>query len=220
MILLKVIGFAAIALPFLARGALVWDTREIKLQARASEREIVANFRFRNAGSAPVAVVDIVSSCDCTRTELSRRVYAPGDEGNLTATVALRVQSGAQEETIAVMTDDSRGEPIILRVHAEIQPLIEVSPKMLVWRTGAEPKENYTLVTAATPVRISSLTIARTHPAGVATARVETVTPGVDYRIWVRPDSTAKAANFAISCSAKLADGAVQDIVVYGMTKK
>jgi hypothetical protein len=214
-----IVGAVAMALPLVAQGALVWDAREIKVEGRANEREIVAAYRFKNAGSSPVAITEIVSSCDCTTTELTKRIYAPGEEGTLTARLAVGSQAGLQKNTLAVITDDS-DEPVILHLSANIQPLVKLTPQLLSWRTGMDPEENSTVVVAATPLRIASLVVSGIHPAEAATARVETVDDGTQYRVDVRPASVDRTLNFTISCSVKFADGTAQELVVYGAVRK
>lgn len=211
---------ALMALPLFAQGALVWEAREIKVEAKANDREVVADYRFKNEGNTPVAIVDVVSSCDCTRVELKKRVYAPGEEGTLSARLAVEGRSGLQVNTIVVMTDESGGEPVALRLRADVQSLVALSPRVLSWRVGAEAEDGFTLVAAATSLGVRSVAIAGIFPAGAAESRVEPVAEGTQYRVSVRPVSTARTLNFTVSCLATFVDGTTQAFAIHGMAKR
>lgn len=212
--------FAALALPGVAPAALVWETREVTLIASATDREIVAHYPFKNTGARAVAILDVVSSCDCTTTAVTRRVLAPGETGALTARLAVGGRSGLQENTIAVLTDDAGGEPTVLRLRAHIASLVSLSAPLLHWSVGAEPVEAVTIVAAAGPLRIASLAVTEIHPADAAGARVETLDAGLRYQVRVRPATTNRTANFAVSCSVRFTDGTSEALVVHGMVRK
>ncbi|WP_044891724.1 DUF1573 domain-containing protein [Opitutus terrae] len=209
---------AALLLPLAAHAALVWDTREVQLAANSNAREIVAQYRFTNAGASPVAIVDVVTSCDCTTVELTKRVYAPGETGTLMAKLALGSVARSQEETIAVVTDGAPAEPVVLHLRAEIQPLVTLSSPLLIWPTGAEPQPQEVLVQATGALAIRSLAITGTHPRDAVTARIEPEIEGAKHRVWVRPLSTARPQNFAVSCRVTFLDGTTQEVVVRGRT--
>ncbi len=219
MMFRRMMVIAVFALPW-ARGALVWETEEIRLQAPSNAKEVFASYGFKNTGDTAVTIIEVLPSCACTTIETAKRSYAAGESGTLKVRLALESLSGSQEETIAVTTDDSPGEPVILRLYADIQPLIVLSPQVLSWSVGAEPEETSALAVASGPLRLASLTVTRTSPSGAAAVRVETVTEGSQYRIRVRPASTERTQNFTVSCTATFADGTTQDLVVFGMTRK
>lgn len=213
------IGAAALTLPLVAHGALVWRTQQLDVEAPANAREIAAHYPFENTGRRPVTITEIVSSCDCTTTELVKRTYAPGEHGVLTARLRVGGEAGAQENTLAVITDDPSAAPAILRLRSTVRSLVKLPVAVLSWSVGVAPDEASALVAAASPLRIASLAVTNVHPAGAATSRIETVARGTEFRVHVRPATTVKPANFAIACSATFEDGSSQNFALYGSVR-
>lgn len=214
--LFRLLGLAAGLLPCIARASLTWETQAAQLAAKSNEREVAAEFGFKNTGSTAVTITGIVPSCGCVATELGKRVYAPGETGVLKATLAIESQAGSQAESVAVFTDDAPRTPVYLRLQAEIRPLVGLSPAMLAWRMGEEPREQPVVVAAAGALGIAAFEIKAISPADAAVARVEAIENRRGYRVRVRPFSTAKPLNFTISCSASFTDGTEQEVVIYG----
>ncbi len=208
------------ALPWVARGGLVWETREREVEARANEREVEVEFRFRNEGDVPVGIVDLVSNCDCTTMEVNKRIYGPGEKGTMTVRVAIEGRSGLQEMAMAVITDDASSEPAMLRLRAKIESLVTLSPPVLTWRLGAESEEKMVEVNAASSLRIAQLTIAGAYPADAAEARIETVAEGTRYRVHVRLFRGARTRNLTVACSATFEDGTSQELAIHGIVRK
>ena len=214
------IAVVLMGLPLWSDAALVWEKREINVEAQANEREVVAQYRFRNAGTTAVRIVDLVTNCDCTTMELSRRTYGPGEEGMMTVRSSIGSRVGVQQNTIGVITDEVGVEPTVLQLRANIQSLVTLSAPVLSWRLGAEPDEKTMEVNAASSLRIAQLTIADAYPADAADVRIETVAEGTRYRVHVRLLRGAKARNLTVACSAKFEDGTSQELAIHGIVRK
>ena len=52
---------------------------------RIGDKEVVAEFNFKNVGTTPVTIRDLTTSCECTAAELAKRTYAPGEAGTVKA---------------------------------------------------------------------------------------------------------------------------------------
>jgi len=63
-------------------------------------------FQVRNAGTQPLDIRDINTSCGCTAAEPSTRRIAPGAEATLAVTLDLKGRRGAQDYRIVVHTND------------------------------------------------------------------------------------------------------------------
>ncbi len=93
-------------------------------------RPVSCEFRFENSGKAALRIAEIKASCGCTATELSKKIFAPG-EGD-----ALKVDwtpkgTGRQAKTIDVTSNSQPGGKIRLTVKAEIDPYVEFEPGSL-----------------------------------------------------------------------------------------
>ena len=119
---------------------LVWDERQLEQQATAFDLERTFSFMFRNDGDYPVTITSLTSSCGCTTAALTKERYAPGEEGTIEAVFDIGDRHGPQAKTLTVRTDDPRKPVVTLTVKLDIDQVIELQPRMLLWRKG-EPRE-------------------------------------------------------------------------------
>jgi hypothetical protein len=104
----------AFSLPGAVFGALKWRTQQALLTPRPGETQATALFAFKNESDRPVTITDVRPSCPCTSVELTRRTYAPGEQGSIRAKVALGDWKGVQTKMIFVTTDDTRTPAILI----------------------------------------------------------------------------------------------------------
>ena len=127
----------------LSEAALTWDTAVYKHTATLDEDRTAAIFRFENTGDAPVHILAVQPSCGCTVAQLEKRVYDPGESGEIELEFTYGARTGLQNLNVSVMTSESR-TPTILRMEVMIPVLVEVTPRILYWRQG-EPMEARTV---------------------------------------------------------------------------
>jgi hypothetical protein len=72
--------------PCQALAQVQWPQRSIEIRPKPDEAQVVAAFPFTNAGSEPVTITSLRTSCDCTTASLAKHTYAPGEGGSITAT--------------------------------------------------------------------------------------------------------------------------------------
>jgi len=92
-----------------AGSQLHWVQRSAELRPKPDEAQVVATFPFTNAGSEPVTITSLRTSCDCTTASLAKHTYAPGEGGSITATFTVGGRTGPQTKTILVRTTDRGG---------------------------------------------------------------------------------------------------------------
>src|SRR5258708_10241299 len=146
-----------ILLPTLGFGALSWDSQKIQLTAKTGEKQASGVFHFTNAGSATITITSVVPSCGCTTAELARRTYAPGETGEIKATITMGDMMGVQEKTITVTTDEAAGKPVPLILRVTIPELFTCTPQTLLWRIGDKLEEKSALISATEAQRIAAI---------------------------------------------------------------
>ncbi len=177
-------GAALLALSGGARAQLSWLKTEDTFTASATQDVYVAEYPFVNQGAAPVEIRDIKTTCGCTSAELAKRVYAPGESGELVVAFRLRGRRGAQDKRIRVRTDDPSSD-VELRLAGTIKELAIVKPIFLLWRQNATPdwKSSTIKVREGAGMRIVSVA----PSSETFEFRLEERTPGLEYELVVRP---------------------------------
>lgn len=91
-------------------------------------------FAFRNTGDAQLHIQRVHASCGCTTTELSKRVFEPGEE--YTLEVAFRPQGqGPSNKHVTITSNDPNQPSIRLRISADVVPPIMMEPARLMLGT-------------------------------------------------------------------------------------
>jgi hypothetical protein len=201
------IGFSRIAtvaacvglgIPVTSHAALAWDILKISKSAWSGDPEAVAVFRFHNAGTAPVVITSVSTSCGCTTTELAKGTFAPGEAGEIKATMQIGSRTGHQEKTITVIAGGPPDLPAILTLAVDIQELVTCEPRLVLWHLGEVPSEKPVDLVAGPSQAITRVTAVPDNP--TVAARVETVEAGRKYRLWIKPSSTALSVVVSIPC--------------------
>jgi hypothetical protein len=206
-------------LPVLCSGALTWTSLDATITGKSNEKALVATYHFKNTGVVPVTIIGVKPSCGCTTTELAKETYAPGEEGLLKASLVPSIAAGPQEKTIEVLTDDSSGNPVVLKLHASVAQLLTLSSEALFWNGTEGPMEKACLVSAGTALKITALEVNEAQPAAAVATRVEVVKAGTRYRVVVQPSALARAGRSVISCTVRFADDTTQHFTLYALVK-
>jgi hypothetical protein len=181
-------ALALLAIPLACPAGLTWKTNVQDFQCSPEEKSVDARFAFKNTGSTPITIKELHTSCGCTTARLDKKIYAPGESGEIVATYNFKGQTGALRKTVSVLTDDTK-EPMVLDIRVFRHEPFEVKPSLVYWRTG-EPGEAKAvqLVANGYPVHVKSVT--SSNP--LLAAAVQTVRDGERYTISITPKSTAQ----------------------------
>ena len=68
--------------------------------------KVFYNFRFSNAGDAPLEIESVVPSCDCSRTHASAQVIQPGDSGLIRLEFQTRDYFGPTSQSFTITSND------------------------------------------------------------------------------------------------------------------
>lgn len=171
------------------RSEMVLDVPVVEVKPKPEDEVIEVAFTFRNKGSKPVTIVSLESGCSCLSASLDARTYAAGASGTGKAEFKVSTFVGRHEKAVTVMTDDLAQERWVIPFVLDVPAVVEIEPKTLQWWLGGEADEKMCTVRlfGEQPMRVTQVTSTRE----TVNFRWEEVTPGKEYRIWVKPQTTA-----------------------------
>ena len=124
--------------PLLVNAKLHFEEARIVHEANFDETEYTAHFKFTNKGDQSVLIKEVVSSCGCTTAMSSKRVYDPGESGEISATFDYGDREGKQIKSIRVETDQEEEPRIVLTMEVNIPSAMEVSPSVVMWNRSVD----------------------------------------------------------------------------------
>ncbi len=119
----------------LSDAALTWESTLYQHTATVDEDHAVATFPFQNTGNTPVQILEVRPSCGCTVAQLEKRIYQPGESGEIELKFTYGARTGLQNVNVSVLTSN-RTIPINLSLEVMIPVLVELTPRILYWRQG------------------------------------------------------------------------------------
>lgn len=102
------------------------------------ESEYTGTFVFKNEGDKAVKILEVNSSCGCTTALPSKRVFEPGESGEISATFDYGEREGKQIKEIRVDTDQEKDPRIFLTLEVNIPSAMEFSPSVVMWNRASE----------------------------------------------------------------------------------
>ena len=177
-----------LAIPAFAQ--LKWDTVEQTLKAKPGDREIVATYRFTNAGTTPITIDNVHTSCGCTTAALTKNDYAPGESGQIVARMDIGSRTGHQEKSILVTTKQDPKTPTVLRLIADIPQPVVMKPTFVMWALGESPKSKTIDIKVTDGFPAKLLKVDSDNPD--IKVEVSEIQPGVELEVKVTPKDTSR----------------------------
>ena len=207
--------FPLLFTPPVARAALKWEQLRADLAPGPKDKTVEATFAFVNEGTTTVTIESLKSSCGCTTAALDKKIYAPGEKGEVRARFDIGQRRGLQTKTIAVhMQNDPT--PTILTLAVALAEPVKLKPALVVWEKG-EANQAKSMTLAGLPGQpIRAVKVTSSDPRMRAT--VETIKEGESYAISVAPESTDTAGFATLTIDAEIA-GTTQTLRGYAQIK-
>ena len=112
-------------------GQLVFEETTADFGRLTENEERTRRLSFRNAGGTSLRIVDLKGTCGCTIPQMPKRVWAPGEEGELTVTFDPSGE-GEQLKYVNIVTDQPEPHNFLrLTVKANVVGLVRAIPKIL-----------------------------------------------------------------------------------------
>jgi Protein of unknown function (DUF1573) len=126
---------------------LTFPNKKITFEGRIEENSHVVTIPFTNASTGPVTVVDIQTGCGCVTSQLDKRIYAPGESGEISITLEYRERTGAIRRKITV---SCHGEGEVgntsqdIQIEGTVPSPLKMSDLIVNWNAG-EPVTTKTI---------------------------------------------------------------------------
>ncbi|HEX8296675.1 MAG TPA: DUF1573 domain-containing protein [Chthoniobacteraceae bacterium] len=178
--------FFLVCLTSSAFAQLKWEKPWQEFDRTPEDGHLATKFSFKNTGPNIVKIKGVKSSCGCTSAALEKKVYAPGESGEILAKFTFGSRRGTHRKQIVVTTD--QGERQELDFVVSIEQALTVTPALVFWKVGqpADAKLVQLTVTPGKTVRIKAVT--SSNPRVIPT--LQTLKAGEQYQIAVRPGDT------------------------------
>ena len=191
--------FIGFCLTNLAYGELKFEKTELDLHPTPADATTVAHFKYENTGTKPIHISNVQTSCGCTVATLKSNDVAPGDKGEITATLNIGNRTGMQTKAITVNTDDPAHPQTILTLKADIPTLLEVQPLFIFWKQDEELKPKVITVKAPKDSPVTKVTVTSSDPEISAT--VEKGDAPKEWKLSVVPKDKTKLHNATLTIS-------------------
>ena len=112
-----------VALSISAQPVLTFDKVQHDFgRVNEADGPVSHNFTFKNTGTAPLVIQNVLTTCGCTTPEWTRQPIRPGEAGFITVEYDVKGRPGAIDKSIAVHSNGS-STAINLRIIGEVNPL-------------------------------------------------------------------------------------------------
>jgi hypothetical protein len=189
---MKLLLFSLLLCAGSAFAQLAWETTEQTFNSKPQDKEVVAKYKFTNAGPIPIKIQNVRTSCGCTTAALSKTDYAPGESGEIEAKFTFSGRTGRQEKAITVDTTANPQQPTILKLHVYIQEIIKIEPEFVHWRVGELPDPKSIHIAIADDASAKIVSVTSDNPA--LKVKLTEVKPGKEYEAQITPDSVSQPA--------------------------
>src|ERR1700693_5613626 len=162
---MKLLLFSLLLFAGSAFAQLAWETTEQTFNSKPEDKEVVAKYKFTNAGPTPIKIQNVRTSCGCTTAALSKTYYAPGESGEIEAKFTFSGRTGRQEKAITVDSTANPQHQTILRLHVYIEETVKVEPEVVLWRVGEQPNSKAIHITIADNSSAKIVSVISDNPA-------------------------------------------------------
>lgn len=202
-------GVLFLCLSTWAQAQLSWEKTELELNPPPGAESAVATFKYENKGAKPIHINSVRTSCGCTTAALAKNDVAPGEKGEIVATLKSGDRVGMQQKTVTVETDDPEHPQTILTLKAMIAQVLDLQPAFVFWQSNEKPEPKTIVAKAGKGVTIKSLEVTSSAPE--FTTKVEPGSTAGEFRIVVRPRETSHqlTANLTIKPDSSAGSGKV-----------
>ncbi len=170
-------------------GELSFESTVFEYRAKPEEKILHASFVMTNNGSETVKITGLDTSCTCLDVRSDKKALMPGEKARIEADFSLSKLVGTSEKFVYVKTDHPEYKELRLSVKVSIEPLFEITPKMVSWAVGEQAVEKSIRfkVSGDQAVDIVSVTSSK----GSVSVTKKVIEEGREYELLLKPKSTA-----------------------------
>ena len=180
-----------------AQAQLSFEKMEMEFHPKATDAEVIANFKYENKGKKPIKITSVKSSCGCTVASSKQDEVKPGEKGEVTANFKIGGRTGLQQKAITVTTDDPDQPTINLMLKADIPVALEIQPNFIFWDSGEAPNPKTITVKAGKDVTVTTLDVTSSAPE--FTTKVDKGSAPGEFKVTVTPKDTKQMLNSTLT---------------------
>jgi hypothetical protein len=182
---------ASLFLGATARAELKWEQTTLELKPAIGDKQTVAHFKYENVGKTLIHFKSVKASCGCTTTQTQHDQVAPGEKGEITATMNITGHTGQMVKTVSVETDEEPNKRMVLTLKALIPEMLTMTPTFVFWKGGEDPKPKTISVKAGKDFPVKNISAKCQNP--VFEVKTESKEKG-EWQVTVKPKATNAAA--------------------------
>ncbi|MBX3322161.1 MAG: DUF1573 domain-containing protein [Phycisphaeraceae bacterium] len=115
----------------LVDSRMVFETKAHNFGDIFDHEEQKFEFKFTNRGSVPLIIGSITSTCGCTVPDVVKKVYEPGESGEITVMYNPSGKKGVDARSVTIATNDMVEPQARLNIQANVKPLIVIEPTFI-----------------------------------------------------------------------------------------
>lgn len=113
------------------------------------EKPLEHVFKFTNTSNRTITIKNATATCGCTVPQLTKKVYAPGEAGEIKVQFNPTNRRGAQQKGVTVTLEDDQVPQIQLSLSSHVLPMVWVEPNRVLFQdvykgTGARQEVTIT----------------------------------------------------------------------------
>lgn len=174
--------------PLIVSANLTFENEKIVHAATLDETEYKATFPFINTGEASIEILDVSSSCGCTTALPSKRVFSPGESGEISATFDYGGREGKHRKSIRVETNQEETEHIFLTLEVNIPTVMSVSPSVVMWNRKTESEFAAKEVTIESHIEGNLKIVEVVSSSEVFSHEVKVLKEGKKFSVAIKPE--------------------------------
>ena len=170
---------------------LTWESERIEVKTKPEQKSIEGVYKFKNSGKSTITITKVVTSCGCTTFELSKKVYKPGESGEIHAKLTMPPENpGDISKYVYVKTDEPNAKLKKLAITALRPKYLIIDNKYIKWNHNEDPVEKVINIKVEDGYDMNVVKLESSNP----DFKVELITikAGESYQIKVKPPSTRK----------------------------
>jgi len=173
-------------------GQITWENRQIDVRPEIQDTNAVVVFKFSNVGRQPLTIGSVKAACSCTAISEKKKIYAPGESGEIEIRYQIGNRVGLQQANVVVESDDPAQPVSQLTLRVFIPELVRISPSVVEWNLGDPPGSKRVTIQVVhnEPIHIIGVNSSNDQIFGT----LHTVTAGREYTLTMTPDNMREQA--------------------------
>lgn len=158
---IRIASFIAflLAVSSAAFASLSFERTTLFVRPEIDSSSIRGDFKFTNGSGIPIQIVKTTTSCGCTAATLTKKTYAPGESGVVSAVSKIGDRNGRHSFAVVVRTNEATANEYLLTLETEIIQEISIEPALLSWRHGEAAGEKSIEIACASPGRLKFIAV-------------------------------------------------------------